>query len=86
LLLRELFGDLMEERLLTDTKKKHIKEAQARKAYPIFEVYAQYIDFKESFLELISPIIKILEENPNFNKIQQCEELLAKVSSALLKN
>lgn len=39
LLLRELFGDLMEERMLEETKKKHIKESKARKAFPIFEVY-----------------------------------------------
>ncbi len=38
LLMRELFGDMMEERSLTDTQKKHIKESKARKAIPIFEV------------------------------------------------
>lgn len=38
LLMRELFGDLMEERMLTDTQKKHIKESKKRKAIPIFEV------------------------------------------------
>jgi len=69
LLLRELFGDLMEERMLEETKKKHIKESKARKATPIFEVYTQYIDFSESFLHLIAPIVKILEENPNFTRI-----------------
>lgn len=84
--MRELFGDLMEERMLTDTQKKHIKESKARKAIPIFEVFTQYIDFKKSFLDLIAPIVKILEENPNFNRIHQCEELLNKISSQLLKN
>jgi len=69
LLMRELFGDLMEERMLTDTQKKHIKESKARKAIPIFEVFTQYIDFKKSFPDLIAPIVKILEENPNFNRI-----------------
>ena len=86
LLLRELFGDLMEERMLEETKKKHIKESKARKATPIFEVYTQYIDFSESFLNLIAPIVKTLEENPNFTRIQQCEDLLGKVSSSLWKN
>lgn len=38
LLMREMFGDLMEERNLTDTQKKHIKESKARKALPIYEV------------------------------------------------
>jgi len=86
LLLRELFGDLMEEKLLEETQKKHIKESKARKASPIFEVYAQYIDFKDSFLDLIAPVVKLLEENPNFSRIQQCEELLQRISSSLLKN
>jgi len=70
LLMRELFGDLMDERNLTETQKKHIKESKARKAIPIYEVLTQYIDFKKSFLDLLSPIVKILEENPNFTRIQ----------------
>ena len=61
LLIRELFGDLYEEKLLTDTKKKHIKESKARKAFPIFEVFSEYIDFNQSFLDLITPIIQIME-------------------------
>jgi hypothetical protein len=41
LLLREMFGDLMEERKATeDTAKKHIKESKAKKAMPIYEVFA----------------------------------------------
>ena len=72
--------------MLTDTQKKHIKESKKRKAIPIFEVLTQYIDFKKSFLDLLAPIVKILEENPNFTRIQQCEELLNKISSQLLKN
>jgi hypothetical protein len=81
-----MFGDLYEERMLTDTKKKHIKESKARKAFPIFEVFAEYIDFKHSFLDLIAPVMRVLEENPNINKITQCEELLSKISNSLLKN
>ena len=69
LLMRELFGDLMEEKMLTDTAKKHIKESKAGKAIPIYEVLTQYIDFGRSFLDLIAPIVKILEENPNFHRI-----------------
>lgn len=57
LLIREMFGDLYEEKLLTDTQKKHIKESKARKAHPIFEVFAEYIDFNQSFLDLISPVV-----------------------------
>lgn len=69
LLMRELFGDMMEERMLVDTQKKHIKESKAQKAIPIFEVLTQYIDFKKSFLDLIAPIVKVLEENPSFVRI-----------------
>ena len=52
LLLREMFGDLMRDQT-RDTKKKHIKESKAHKAMSIFEVFAQYSNFKTSFLELI---------------------------------
>jgi len=40
LLISELFGELMEEKNLTETKKIHTKESKARKAVNIFEVYA----------------------------------------------
>jgi hypothetical protein len=69
LLLRELFGDLGEEKLAVDTKKVHTKESKARKAMPIFEVFAQYIDFKTSFMDLLAPIVHILEENPNYTRV-----------------
>ena len=87
LLLREMFGDLMEERKATEeTTKKHIKESKARKAMPIYEVFAQYIDFKTSFLELVQPIVKVLEDNPTHSAIQMTEDLLARVANAVLKN
>lgn len=87
LLLREMFGDLMEERNATETTaKKHIKESKARKAMPIYEVFAQYIDFKSSFLELIQPIVKVLEDNPSHSAIQQIEDLLARVANSVMKN
>ena len=44
------------------------------------------MDFKKSFLDLVAPIVKILEENPNWQRIQKCEELLNRISSQLLKN
>lgn len=89
MLLRELFGDLMEERKAADsreTAKKHIKESKARKAMPIYEVLAQYIDFKESFIELIQPIVKVLEDNPTHSSMQLIEDLLARVANSVLKN
>lgn len=87
LLLREMFGDLMEERKAAEeTAKKHIKESKARKAMPIYEVFAQFIDFKSSFLELIQPIVKVLEENPSHSAIQMTEDLLARIANCVLKN
>lgn len=68
MLLRELFGDLLEEKT-TEANKKHIKESKAKKAMPVFEIFSQYMNFKESFLELIAPVVKLLEESPNFSKI-----------------
>jgi hypothetical protein len=40
LLLKELFGELLEEKQLQDTQKKHIKESKTRKSMAIFEVFA----------------------------------------------
>lgn len=82
----ELFGDLYQEIGVEDKERKSIKEAKAKKAMPIFDVFALYIDFKKSFLVLLSPIVNTLEENPTFNKISQCEELLSRISSSLMKN
>jgi hypothetical protein len=53
---------------------------------PIFEILAEYVDFKTNFLSLLAPIIKVLDESPNFSKIQQCEDLLSRISSSLMKN
>jgi hypothetical protein len=39
------------------------------KAIPIFEILAQFVDFKSTFLGLLAPIIKVLEESPAFSKI-----------------
>jgi hypothetical protein len=36
---------------------------------PIFEVFAQYIDFKTSFMDLLAPIVHVLEENPNYTRV-----------------
>jgi len=63
-----------------------IKEAKSRKAMPIFEILAEFVDFKTNFLSLLAPIIKVLDESPNFNQIHQCEELLNRISSSLMKN
>jgi hypothetical protein len=40
LLLSELFGDLMEEKETEETHQKSVKEAKARKAMPLFEIFA----------------------------------------------
>ena len=53
---------------------------------PIFEILAEFVDFKSTFLNLLAPIIKVLDESPNFTKIQQCEDLLSRISTSLLKN
>ena len=37
-------------------------------------------------MHLLAPIINTLEMSPGYNKIQQCEDLLSRVSSSLLKN
>ena len=36
---------------------------------PIFEQFATWCDFETSFLDLIQPTVKILEENPNQSEV-----------------
>ena len=71
---------------LEDVEKVKIKESKSKKAIPTFEMFAQYIDFKQSFFALISPVVKTLELNPTINRISLCEELLGRLSPALLRN
>jgi hypothetical protein len=53
---------------------------------PIMEVFGQWCDFNTSFLDLIQPVVKVLEENPTQSEVQQTEDLLARISNAILKN
>lgn len=86
-LLSELFGDLNDEKANDqDNQRKQIKESKARKAIPIFEIFAQVVDFEQGFMTILAPVIRVLQESPSISKIQQCEELLARISSSLLKN
>lgn len=71
---------------LEDVEKVKIKESKSKKAIPVFELFAQYMDFRTSFFSLIAPVMKTLEENPSMSKITQSEELLNRVSTTLLKN
>lgn len=87
ILLSELFGELDEEKSnIQNNSRTIIKESKARKAIPIFEIMAQFTDFKSSFMHLLAPIINVLECSPGFGKIQQCEDLLSRVSASLMKN
>jgi hypothetical protein len=86
ILLSELFGELDEEKANDTHERKIIRESKARKAIPIFEVMSQFCDFQTSFMHVLAPIISTLERSPGFAKIHQCEALLSRVSSSLLKN
>ena len=87
ILLNELFGELNDEKDNAQNNDiKLIKESKARKAIPIFEIFAEYIEFKSSFMDLLAPVINVLDQNPSFSKVQQCEDLLSRVSSSLMKN
>lgn len=54
---------------LEDKERVRIKESKGNKSIPTFEMFAQYIDFKQSFFTLISPVVKTLEDNPTISKI-----------------
>ena len=70
ILLSELFGELGEEKTNEQgNETKIIKESKARKAIPIFEILAQYSDFSNSFVNLLTPILNTLESSPGINKI-----------------
>jgi len=62
ILLSELFGELNAEKDNTQNNDlKLIKESKNRKAIPIFEIFAEYTDFKSSFMNLLAPIINVLD-------------------------
>lgn len=44
-LIDEIFGELGEEKVVTDTQKKHTKESKSKKAMLIYEIFSQYINF-----------------------------------------
>jgi hypothetical protein len=69
-----------------DREKVKIKEAKSKKSIPVFELFAQYMDFKSSFFNLLAPVIRALEDNPTMTRLQLCEELLNRLSNSLLKN
>ena len=70
ILLSELFGELNEEKDNSQNNDlKLIKESKARKAIPIFEIFSEYTDFKSSFMNLLAPIINVLDQSPSFGKI-----------------
>ena len=71
---------------LEDQEKLKTKESKTKRAIPTFELMSQYIDFKQSFFILIAPVMQALESNPTIGKIQQCEDLLNRLSSSVLKN
>jgi len=71
---------------LEDREKVKIKESKTKKSIPTFELFGQYMDFKLSFFNLLAPVMRALEENPTLTKLQLCEELLNRLSNALLKN
>ena len=87
ILLSELYGELHDQKNNEQhNERKVIKEARDRKAIPIFEVLAEHLDFNHSFPALISPIVRVLEESPSPAKIMQSQELLSRISSAVIKN
>ena len=68
ILLSEMFGEINEQKANDqNNEQKLTKEAKSRKAMPIFEILAEFVDFKTNFLSLLAPIIKVLDESPNFN-------------------
>lgn len=87
ILLSELYGELNE----TKSNEQHnamklIKEARQRKAMPIFEILCEHLDFETSFATLLSPIVKVLQESPSTAKITQSQELLTRLSTAVIRN
>ncbi len=54
---------------LEDREKVKIKESKTKKTIPTFELFSQYMDFKSSFFNLLAPIIRALEDNPNLTKL-----------------
>ena len=74
-LLDDFFGNLKSDlsssnkNQVEDEQKNKVKEAKGHRAVPVFEIYAQFINFEKSFLQLVGPVIRGLEGNPCIARI-----------------
>lgn len=62
------------------------KEAKSRRGNITYELVAQHIDFKNSFSNLLEPIIQKLEVYSLPNYISKIEEILNIIATGISKN
>ena len=86
ILLDELFGKLGAEKEIEGTALIKIKETKSKRALQTYEILAQHIDFENTFLKLITPILNKSETAIKQSHQKKCEEVMSIISSNILKN
>jgi len=82
----ELFGKLGEEKEVEGTYMVKTKETRSQRALQTYEILAQFIDFENSFIKLIAPVLERADKSKKQTDQRKCEEILAVISSNILKN
>lgn len=86
ILMDELFGKLGYEKDIEGTSMVKIKETKSKRALQSYEILTQYIDFENSFIRLVTPVLNRADAMTKPNHLKKCEEILAIISSNILKN
>lgn len=86
ILLDELFGKLGVEKDIEGTGLIKIKETKSKRALQTYDLLAQHINFETTFLKLIIPILNKSEVAIKQSDQKKCEEVMAIISSSILKN
>jgi U3 small nucleolar RNA-associated protein 20 len=86
ILMDELFGKLGYEKDLEGTSMVKIKETKSKRALQTYELLTQYIDFENSFIRLVTPVLNRADSMSKPTHLKKCEEILSIISSNILKN
>ena len=86
ILMDELFGKLGFEKDLKGTNMVKIKETKSKRALQTYEILAQYINFEDTFIKLVTPLLNKADKSIKTTSIKKIEEILSIISSNILKN
>lgn len=82
----ELFGRLGAEKELEGVNYLKIKETKSKRALKTYEILSQYINFENTFIKFVTPILSKADSFFKSSSIKKLEEILAIISTNILKN